>query len=118
MIYYHCSVVDNDLSTEYYCLTMRRLFSQKLKHKTVTGSPIVMPLVPFNQDEENKIEREKTNSPPSYTQITTITTSENEIKTSVDDSILTEISIHNLLKQDDGGEKCQKLFVVVSGKSI
>jgi hypothetical protein len=66
---------------------MRKLFSQKSKQKT--GSSIVMPLLPFNKDDEKQIIIDQS----SYTQ-------------TADSSI----------KQDDNVEKSKKLFVVVSGK--
>jgi hypothetical protein len=89
---------------------MRKLFSQKSKPKTLTGSSITMPLLPFNKDNEKEIARQKPNSAPSST------ICENEIQVIGDNSVLTEISINNQKKTEDHGEKMKKLFVVVSGK--
>jgi hypothetical protein len=68
---------------------MRKLFSQKSKQKT--GSSTVMPLLPFNKDDEKQITKEK----PSDAQ-----------------------TADNPVKQDDNIEKSKKLFVVVSGKYL
>ncbi|CAF4276585.1 unnamed protein product [Rotaria sp. Silwood2] len=71
-----------------------------------------MSLLPLNKDDNKQITKQKPHSASSYVQ-TTIT-SENETKTTEDDSILTKTSINNPIKQDNNGEKSQKLFVVVS----
>ena len=90
---------------------MRKLFSQKSKPKTfLTGSSLIMPLLPFNKDNEKEATRQKPNSAPSST------ISENEIQVIGDNSVLTEISVNNQKKPEEHGEKMKKLFVVVSGK--
>ncbi|CAF1202436.1 unnamed protein product [Adineta steineri] len=95
---------------------MRKFFGQKSKQKTSsssssTGSTIIMPFLPVNKDEEKHI----SNSTLNYnTDITTTTTSENDVKTNDDNSILTETSIENSIRHDDHSEKSTKLFVVIS----
>lgn len=94
---------------------MRKLFSQKSKHKTLTEATVAMSLLPLNKDANTKIEPEKPHSLSNPTETTVI--SENEMQIIENDSMLTEPSINNPIKQDDNNiEKPQKLFVVVSGK--
>lgn len=76
---------------------MRKLFGQKSKHKPMAGSSFVMSLASVNKDEEKQT--------ATASNIPIITTSENEIKTNIDD----------IIQSNDSGEKSTKLFVVVSG---